>query len=209
MIEVAQDGPIWSLTLTRSDKANALTGQMLCDLADAVERAVAVEATRAIILTGAGKVFSAGADLDAMGSGLATDPVWERLSGAIAKAPCLTIAALNGTVAGGAMGMVLAADVRIAVPGAKFFYPVMKLGFLPQPSDPIRLAELVGPSRAKLLLMGGMRIDAHQASDFGLIDMMDDDPLSAAHTLAADVAQADRAHVEEIKAMFHKKHAQH
>ena len=69
--------------------------------------------------------------------------MWERLSGAIASLPCLTIAALNGTLAGGAMGMVLACDLRIAVPGAKFFYPVMKLGFLPQPSDPKRLAALV------------------------------------------------------------------
>ncbi|MEM9427018.1 MAG: enoyl-CoA hydratase/isomerase family protein [Pseudomonadota bacterium] len=209
MIEVAQEGPIWTLTLARPDKANALTAQMLGDLADAVERAVADEAMRAIVLTGSGKVFSAGADLDEMGAGLATDPVWERLSGAIAKAPCLTIAALNGTVAGGAMGMVLAADVRIAVPGAKFFYPVMKLGFLPQPSDPIRLADLVGPSRAKLILMAGRRIDAHQALGFGLIDLIDDDPLTAARSLAADASQADRAHVEEIKAMFHRKHAQH
>ena len=70
--------------------------------------------------------------------GLATSDVWERLSGAIAALPCLTVAALNGTLAGGANGMALACDLRIAVPSAKFFYPVMKLGFLPQPSDPAR-----------------------------------------------------------------------
>ncbi len=205
MIEVEQDGPIWTLTLARPDKANALTGEMLGALADAVERAVADPATRAIILTGAGKVFSAGMDLEAAHAGLATDPVWERLSGAIADAPCLTIAALNGTVAGGAMGMVLAVDVRIAVPGAKFFYPVMKLGFLPQPSDPMRLAELVGNSRAKLLLMSGLRVGADEAYGFGLVDVIDDDPLAMARTLAADAAGADRSHVEEIKAMVHNK----
>lgn len=205
MIEVEQDGPIWTLTLARPDKANALTREMLSDLADAVERAVADPATRAIILTGAGKVFSAGADLDAVHGGLATDPVWERLSGAIADAPCLTIAALNGTVAGGAMGMVLAADVRIAVPGAKFFYPVMKLGFLPQPSDPMRLAELVGASRAKLLLMSGLRVSAEEAYGFGLVDVIDENPLAMARTLAADAAGAERTHVEDIKAMVHTK----
>ena len=75
--------------------------------------------------------------------------MWERLSGAIAAFPGLTIAALNGTLAGGATGMALACDLRLAVPGARFFYPVMRLGFLPQPSDPARLAALVGPARAR------------------------------------------------------------
>src|SRR5690554_5160254 len=120
---------------------------MLHELAAIASRA-RLEGARALILTGAGGVFSAGADLDEARSGLATDPVWERLSAAIAAAPCLTIAALNGTLAGGAFGMALACDLRIAVPEADFFYPVMKLGYLPQPSDPARLAALVGPARA-------------------------------------------------------------
>ena len=101
---------------------------------------------RALILTGRGRVFSAGADLGAARAGLATSPLWEELSAAIADLPCMTVAALNGTLAGGAFGMALACDLRIAVPEAKFFYPVMKLGFLPQPSDPGRLAALVGPA---------------------------------------------------------------
>ncbi|MEO0633382.1 MAG: enoyl-CoA hydratase/isomerase family protein, partial [Pseudomonadota bacterium] len=131
MIDVMTDGALTVITLNRADKANALNAQMLQDLADAVEDA---QDAQALILTGAGKVFSAGMDLEAAKSGLATSPVWERLSGAIAAFPGLSIAALNGTVAGGAMGMVLACDLRISVPGAKVFYPVMKLGFLPQPS---------------------------------------------------------------------------
>ncbi|MEL6566383.1 MAG: enoyl-CoA hydratase/isomerase family protein, partial [Pseudomonadota bacterium] len=167
MIDMSQDGPVTTLTLNRADKANALTATMLSVLADAVEEA---GDARALILTGAGKVFSAGMDLEAAQSGLATAPVWERLSGAIAAFPGLSIAALNGTVAGGAMGMVLACDIRIAVPSAKFFYPVMKLGFLPQPSDPARLAALVGPARAKLILMAGQKITASQAVKFGLLE---------------------------------------
>ena len=202
MIEVARDGAIRVLTLNRPDKANALTGEMLGTLADAVEEAVADKATRAIILTGTGKVFSAGADLDAARAGLATDPVWERLSGAIAAAPCLTVAALNGTAAGGALGMVLAADLRVAVPTAKLFYPVMKLGFLPQPSDPPRLARLVGPARAKLILMAGQRIDAEEALAIGLVDRISDDPLATARDLAVDASAAKAAHVAAIKAMI-------
>ena len=128
-----------------------------------LRRDAAKDQAQALILTGTGKVFSAGADLDAARAGLATYPVWEELSGAIADLPCLTIAALNGTLAGGAFGMALACDLRIAVPEARFFYPVMKLGFLPQPSDPGRLVALVGPARAKLILMAGAKLGADEA----------------------------------------------
>lgn len=202
MIEVSQDGPIWCLTLNRPDKANALTRDMLTDLADAVDRATAQADTRTIILTGVGKVFSAGADLEAARAGLATDPVWERLSSAVAHAPCVTIAALNGTVAGGAMGMVLAADLRVSVPNAAFFYPVMKLGFLPQPSDPIRLATLVGPARAKLILMAGAKLRAEEAKTMGLVDVISDDPMATARSLAEDACGAAASHVRAIKSMI-------
>ncbi|MEO1778490.1 MAG: enoyl-CoA hydratase/isomerase family protein [Pseudomonadota bacterium] len=200
MIDMSQDGPVTTLTLNRADKANALTATMLSDLADAVEGA---GDARALILTGAGKVFSAGMDLEAAQSGLATAPVWERLSGAIAAFPGLSIAALNGTVAGGAMGMVLACDIRIAVPSAKFFYPVMRLGFLPQPSDPARLAALVGPARAKLILMAGQKITASQAVEFGLLEEVVEggDVRARAAELAADTVAAAPAHARAIKTL--------
>ena len=201
MIEISQDGPITTLTLQRADKANALTADMLSDLADAAE--AAVETATVLVLTGSGKVFSAGMDLEAANSGLATSPVWEQLSGAIAAFPGLSIAALNGTVAGGAMGMVLACDLRIAVSGAKFFYPVMKLGFLPQPSDPARLTALVGPSRARLILMAGQKVTTEQALAFGLLDeiVTDGDVLARANALAADTMAATPEHSRAIKAM--------
>jgi enoyl-CoA hydratase/carnithine racemase len=199
MIEVTDEGALRIVSLDRAEKANALTREMLAALADTVERAAADREVKALVLTGRGKVFSAGADLEEAQAGLATDPVWERLSGAIADAPILTIAALNGTAAGGALGMVLACDLRIAVPGAKIFYPVMKLGFLPQPSDPGRLAALVGPARAKLILMGGAKIEAPEALAMGLIDRIAGDPLAEARTIAADALGAGRHHVEAVK----------
>jgi enoyl-CoA hydratase/carnithine racemase len=194
---------LWTVTIDRPDKANSLTGAMLEELADIADRA-GRDGARALILTGRGKVFSAGADLDEARAGLATSPVWERLSGAIAALPCLTIAALNGTLAGGAFGMALACDLRIAVPEAKFFYPVMKLGFLPQPSDPGRLMRLVGPARAKMILMAGVRASAAEAMDWGLVDRVvaADDLMPAAQTLASDARGATAAHVAAIKAML-------
>lgn len=169
MIDLTKDGDIWTITIRRPDKANSLTKAMLTELADIAENA---QAAKVLILTGEGRVFSAGADLDEARAGLAIDPVWERLSGAINALPGLTIAALNGTLAGGAFGMALACDLRICVPDARFFYPVMKLGFLPQPSDPVRMARLIGPARAKLILMAGQKLDAKTAYAFGLVDMI-------------------------------------
>lgn len=202
MIRFARDGGLWTATLDRPDKANALTAEMLDALAGFAEEAAG--AAQALVLTGTGKVFSAGADLDAARAGLATSPLWERLSGAIAAAPILTIAALNGTLAGGAFGMALACDMRIAVPEARFFYPVMKLGFLPQPSDPKRMAALVGPARAKMILMAGQKIAADEALAWGLIDRVVPRAqlLEAAQALAEDALGATPAHLAAIKGML-------
>jgi len=204
MIRHEIENGLWRVTIDRPEKANSLTGAMLGEIADLAERAGREEA-RAFVLSGNGKVFSAGADLDEAKSGtLATDPVWERLSGAIASLPCLTIAALNGTLAGGAMGMALACDLRIAVPGAKFFYPVMKLGFLPQPSDPARMVALVGPARAKMILMAGQKIEAEEALSWGLIDrIVPREALDETiETLTADALGAQAVHVAGIKALI-------
>lgn len=200
MIELTQDNDVWTVTLNRPDKANALTEDMLRELCEIMERA---GDARAVILTGRGKIFSAGADLDAARAGLAVSDLWERLSGAIVALPGLTIAALNGTLAGGAMGMALACDIRISVPAAKFFYPVMKLGFLPQPSDPARMAALIGPSRTKLILMGGQNVLADEALAFGLVDRLVDAEvlLETAQSLCTDTVAASEQIAHGIKQM--------
>ncbi|MBN9676391.1 enoyl-CoA hydratase/isomerase family protein [Salipiger bermudensis] len=201
MISLEKDGGCWIAVIDRPDKANSLTPEMLerlCEIAEAAREA------QVLVLTGVGKVFSAGADLEAARAGLATSPLWERLSGAIARLPGLTICALNGTLAGGAMGMALACDLRIAVEGAKFFYPVMKLGFLPQPSDPARLTALVGPSRAKMILMAGQKIPADEALQWGLIDRIvaPDALMTEARALAADSLGQTPEHSRAIKALI-------
>ena len=214
MIGVACEAGLWILTLDRPEKANALSRAMLADLEAVLARAEAAGA-KALILTGSGKVFSAGADLDEARDGLAVDPVWDRLSRRIAGFPGLTICALNGTLAGGAIGLALACDLRLAVASAKIFYPVMKLGFLPQPADPARLVALVGPARAKMILMAGARIGAEEARDWGLIDRIiavdsggdragawPEGLLAAARGLCTDVLAADASHVTAIKQMI-------
>ncbi|MFB2531991.1 enoyl-CoA hydratase/isomerase family protein [Paracoccus sp. p4-l81] len=204
MIVITTDQGVTTVTLNRPDKANSLTRDMLEAVETAARQAATDPDLRAFVLTGVGRVFSAGADLDQARAGLATDAVWERLSAAVAALPCLTIAALNGTCAGGALGMMLACDLRIAVPGAAFFYPVMRLGFLPQPSDPRRMAALIGRSRSAMILMAGQKIGAEEALSWGLIDRIvpEGDLGQAVASLTEAVRAAPPGHAARIKAMI-------
>lgn len=201
MIRVEDRAGARLLVLDRAEKANALTQDMLAALDAAVAQAAA-DGVAVLVLTGAGRVFSAGADLEGMAQGLGHAPEWEVLSRRIAAYPGLTIAALNGTLAGGAFSMALACDLRVAVPGTEFFYPVMKRGYLPQPSDPARLSALVGPARAKQILLAGRRINAETALGWGLIDGIVDDAVEGALTFSTDALAADPRHVRRMKAMF-------
>lgn len=199
MIKVRTEADCCTITLARPEKANALTEEML----EALASAVLSTSAKVLILTGEGKVFSAGADLDGMKAGLGLSPAWEAASGAIAAFSGLSIAALNGTLAGGAMGAALACDIRIAVPSANFFYPVMRLGYRPQPSDPGRLSALVGPARTKMILLAGERIDAETALAWGLIDRIcpAETLIDTAMSLAEHALAADPGHVKALKRM--------
>lgn len=202
MIRTELTGGLCLLWLARADKANALTAAMLTAIGKAVAQA-AQQGAKALVICGEGKVFSAGADLDEMKSGLGTSPAWGLATDAVVRFPGLTIAALNGSLAGGAMGLALACDLRIAVPAAQFFYPVMRLGYLPQPPDPGRLAALVGPARAKMILLAGQRIGVDEALAWGLIDRIvpAETLIETANTLAADALNADQGHVAALKRM--------
>jgi enoyl-CoA hydratase/carnithine racemase len=201
VIRLAVEGGLWIVTLDRAERANSLTAAMLTDLLAVLDRA-GPEGAVALVLTGTGRVFSAGADLDEARAGLATSPLWQEVSARVAALPCLTIAALNGTCAGGAMGMVLACDLRIAVAGAALFYPVMRLGFLPQPSDVPRLVRLVGPARTSMILLAGAKVFATEAQVWGLVDRLAEDPLADARLLATDALAAKPGHGAAIKAMI-------
>jgi enoyl-CoA hydratase/carnithine racemase len=201
MIRIEEGGGLRRVVIDRKGKANSLTAAMLAEMAAAVEGSTAA----ALVLTGSGTVFSAGADLDEVRTGtLATDPGWERLSAAVAAHGGLTVAALNGTAAGGALGMVLAADLRFAVPAATLFYPVLKMGVLPQPSDPGRLARLAGPSRARMMLLAGARVTAAEALQWGLLDrVVEAEELEAAVQAAvAPALAAGPGRVAEIRALI-------
>lgn len=170
MVNCKKDGNVWWVTLMRPEKANALTKGMLESMRGILERAAKDPEIRALILTGSGNTFCAGADLDEAKAGLAASPIWEEISGMLHSLPCMTFASIIGPAAGGGMCLALACDIRVALPHAEFFYPVMQHGFLPQPSDVKRLDRLIGPSRTRLMLMAGKKFPAHEALQIGLVD---------------------------------------
>lgn len=194
MIDVSSSEGVWRVTLNRPEKANALTPEMLVDLARIAGEAHADWGLKGFVLTGAGdRAFCAGADVSGGDMNAFTkDRCWTEASAAIAALPCLTIAALNGTLAGGGFCPALACDIRISTPRASFFYPVLKRGYLPQPADVVRLRELVGPSRTKQLVMAGAKIDAPTALSWGLINRIEelDDFPNVLEDLLADAVAA-------------------
>lgn len=199
MIDVQDMGDLRLIRLNRPDKANALTAQMVQGLIDAFHDA---RDHCGVIVTGAGRVFCAGADLDEARAGLAKSTLWGDLSASVAQLRGISIAALNGTAAGGSLGMIMACDLRVSVAQAKLFYPVMQHGFTPPPADPARLIDLVGPARAKMILLAGQKISATEAMAWGLIDRIAEDPIAEAQALCAAALNAPVGHIHKVKAMI-------
>jgi len=166
------------MTLCRPDAANALSRLLVAELAGAI-KLLGADArgggpVRAVVITGAGKSFSAGADLKerrSMTEG-ETRAFLAELNGALtalAALPCPVIAALNGAAFGGGLELALASDMRIAAQGAMMGLVETRLGIIPGAGGTQRLARIVGVARAKEMILMGQKIDAAAARDLGLV----------------------------------------
>src|SRR5580693_3125829 len=193
------------ITVNDPGRRNALTDEMSRRLRDAVERSEADPDVHAVVITGAGKAFCAGADLSALGAagGEAAESGLQRLyDGFMAVGACRlpTIAAVNGAAVGAGLNLALAADVRIAGPGALFDARFQKLGLHPGGGATWMLQRAVGPQVARAAVLFGMRFDAESAVRYGLALSVADDPVAAALELAAGPAAAPRDVVIATKA---------
>ena len=173
---VVIDGPVATITLNRPDKLNALTLPMLAALDDALSAIDADADVRVAIITGAGpRAFSAGADIVAW-SALAPLDMWrtwtrtgQRVMDRLESLRQPTIAALNGLALGGGLELALACDLRIAADHAKLGAPEVGIGTVPGWGMTTRLATIVGPARAKQMLLTGLSIDATRAAAWGVV----------------------------------------
>jgi enoyl-CoA hydratase len=199
------DNHVALITVNDPDRRNALTAEMSAQLRTTVERAEADPDVHVVVITGAGKAFCAGADLSALGAAPGAE-VESRLQqlydGFMAVSTCRlpTIAAVNGAAVGAGMNLALAADVRIAGPGALFDTRFQKLGLHPGGGATWMMQRAVGPQVARAALLFGMRFDAESAVRHGLALTVADDPVAAALELAAGPAAAPREVVLATKA---------
>ena len=200
---------VW-LTLNRPEALNALSRGMVAELGRVVGELGVVAGTpavRAVVVTGAGRAFSAGADLKERMSMTRdeTRAFLDALGGALDKLaalPCPVIAAINGAAFGGGMELALACDVRLAAEGAPLGLVEARLGIIPGAGGTQRLARQVGIARAKELIFTGRRLDASAAREFGLVSrVVPAGALAAAtETVVAEIAACGPLAVAQAKA---------
>jgi enoyl-CoA hydratase/carnithine racemase len=175
-------GLLWAeIRLNRPDKGNALTMAMIDRLGAVVDEIARDRDTRAVVLRATGRFFCTGGDIEAWGRLSPHDmgrdwilrgiDVFERL----AALPQPVIAALTGHALGGGLELAMAADLRIAVKAARLGCPEATLGVIPGWMGTRRLAELIGPARARHLLLLASPISAVQACDWGLVTAVAED----------------------------------
>ncbi len=193
------------ITVNDPDRRNAVTAAMSAQLRAAVRRAETDPQVHAVVVTGAGRAFCAGADLSALGqasAAAAEDGLLALYDGFMAVAECTlpTVAAVNGAAVGAGLNLALAADVRIAGPHAVFDARFQQLGLHPGGGATWMLHRAVGPQVARAALLFGMRFDAATAVQHRLALQVADDAVAAALALAAGPASAPRDVVLATKA---------
>src|SRR5690349_12753285 len=213
-LQLEMDNAVGVLTLNRPDRLNALNVQVAHDFKAALNEALE-RGARAIVITGAGRAFSAGGDLRAMQEIAQQDGRIEAffdeplrlLNEAIMlirKTPVPFIAAVNGVASGGGCNLALACDLVIAAESARFNQAFIKIGLTPDCGGTFMLPRLVGWKRATELLFTGDLISARAAAEMGMINSVtpDEELMSRAMAMADKLAQAPTAAIAAIKKLL-------
>lgn len=174
-IQLAYEAGVATITLNRPERRNAISFELIDDLLHALSE-VAKSETIVLILTGAGKAFSSGMDLDNLKSLLGRTPeqnlqdsqTMVQLFRSLYEFPKVTIAAVNGAAIAGGTGLALLCDFTLAVPEAKFGYTEVRIGFVPAIVSTFLLRQ-VGEKQARDLLLTGRIFEAEEAARMGLV----------------------------------------
>ena len=184
-IDFKADGPIARITLNRPDRLNSFTIQMHEELRDALAN---LGDARVVILTGAGRGFCAGQDLndravapgEVVDLGDTVEQCWNPLVRTLTALPQPIIARVNGVAAGAGANIALACDIAVAAKSAKFIQSFSAIGLIPDSGGTWVLPRLIGQARALGLALTGEPLPAEQAADWGLIwKAVEDDALDA------------------------------
>lgn len=207
LILVADAGPVRTLTLNRPAALNSFTGEMHAELRAALDEAAATTGVRALVITGAGRGFCAGQDLNDPGMapgadgkvdiGAVIEANYRPLALRIRSMPVPVIAAVNGVAAGAGANLALGCDLVIAARSASFIQAFSKIGLIPDCGGTWLLPRLLGRARALGLALTGDKLPAEEAARIGLVWQCVDD------SALADTAQslAQRLAAMPVKAL--------
>ncbi len=182
LILTQSNGALFEIILNRADKRNAINWPMLTALEAALEVAEKTPGVRAVLLRGEGPGFSAGIDLAAFmelpqafgenwrANMLSVTGAFQRVLNRFERSSLPSIALLHGFALGLGLELALACDFRLAAAGARLGLPEARLGLIPDVGGTTRLTRLVGPARAKELILTGRAIEAEMAERWGIVN---------------------------------------
>jgi len=208
MIELTKDDAVATITLNRPEKLNAFAGTMREDLLAALRDVERDKNCRVAVITGAGRAFCAGGDVEFMRElqqrrDVETFSKMLRAGGEvvlqIVQMPKPVIASINGVAAGAGCNLALACDYRIASEQAKLGETFVRIGLHPDWGGTWLLPRIVGRSRALELMMTGRMVDANEALAIGMVDRVTPDLASETQKLARTLAEAPAAVLADIK----------
>ena len=217
LVSYTVDGPVAVIRLERPDRLNAVTFKMIAEIRSTVDRAVADERVVGIVITGTGRGFSAGLDMEDLARSASGEAPTESapdpdelpaLFGYLPRVPKPVVGAINGVCAGGGFVLAMMCDVRFAAErGARFTTAFGKRGLVAEHGTSWLLPRLVGTSRALDLLWSSRVIDAQEAYRIGFVDrLVDDDQLldaSCAYIREMAAAVAPRS-IATMKAQVYR-----
>lgn len=202
------------VTMTRSDKYNALDWDMLCALVDAADTIGKDKTVRAVILQGEGKAFCSGLDFPSFTGqplkmvrgflkyGVKTTNLFQEVAWCWRRLPVPVIAVLHGHCYGGGLQIALGADFRFTTPDCDISILEAKWGLIPDMTASVTLRELLPIDQIKLLAMTGTTINGTEAHDLGLVTGVSADPLADAEKLVAEIATRSPDSVAATKKLF-------
>jgi 2-(1,2-epoxy-1,2-dihydrophenyl)acetyl-CoA isomerase len=207
-IALEQSGPIARITLNRADAANAMNDSMTRELADAARRCDH-SAVKVVVLTGAGRFFSAGGDLRAMASSSSTAGQYvktiaddlHRAISTFARMDAVLITAVNGVAAGAGFGLAVTGDLVLAAQSATFTMAYTAAGLSPDGSSSYYLPRLIGVRRTQELMLTNRRLSAGEALQWGLLTEVVDDAEWAVRVdaVARQIASGARQSASAVK----------
>ncbi len=209
-IQVTYQSGIGIITLNRPEKRNAISFQLIDDLLQGLKEVETSDA-QVLILTGTGKAFSSGMDLDNLKQLIGRSPeqnlkdseTMVRLFRSLYEFPKVTIAAVNGSAIAGGTGLALLCDFTLAVPEAKFGYTEVRIGFVPAIVSTFLLRQ-VGEKQARDLLLTGRIIGAEEAARMGLVNeiIAPENLMTRARELAALLMENSPASLRATKKLL-------